>query len=301
MRYLAVHLRTTLNNLKSNRQVSLVTIATIAIAFSILGLFLVVFVNLDTFLTTWSREVQLVVYLDDSVSSKERESLERAIAGNPDVESIAFVSRETAWENFKNTFSAKSEFLKSLEINPLPASFNVQFKQTRDRVEKIRQFAETLRKSPGVESLEYGEKWIGRFEKFMVFLKVFLLAIGGLLGLGLIFIISNTIKLSLYSRQDEIELMLMVGATHGYIKAPFLMEGVAQALIGALISVGVIKFVHIHMKLQFQDTLEAIARGGGFLFVSFSQVLFLLLASAAVGWAGSYLSINQFLNSIQKR
>ncbi len=295
------HIQTTYKNLRSNRQVCLVTIATISIAFSILGLFLIIFVNLNAFLLTWSKEVQLIIYLADPVSVKDRLTLERRISKNPDVESFTYISRETAWENFKNTFSARTDFLKSLEFNPLPASYNLQFKRSPDRVDKIRKFAEELRAQPGVESLEYGEKWIARFENFMIFLRVFLLAIGGFLGLGLMFIVSNTIKLSVYSRQDEIELMLMVGATHGYIKTPFLLEGMVQGLLGSLISLILIKLIHVQMKFQFQETIESMIHGGDFLFIPRTYVILIILASGLVGLLGSYVSINQFLSSSNKK
>lgn len=300
LQYALTHIQTTQSNLKSNKQVSLVTIATIAIAFSILGLFLIIFVNLNVFLFTWSKEVQLIVYLDDSVSAKERQVIEKTLSRNPDVESISYISREMAWESFKNTFSARTDFLKTLEFNPLPASYNLQFKQSSERVEKIRKFAEETRKLKGVESIEYGEKWIARFENFMIFLRVFLLAIGGFLSLGLIFIVANTIKLSVYSRQDEIELMLMVGATHGYIKTPFLLEGLTQGFSGALISIVVIKLIHLQMKLQFQDTIESIVRGGDFLFISSTYVFIMFAASMFVGLLGSYVSIHQFLSAREK-
>ncbi|OGW22659.1 MAG: hypothetical protein A3K09_00005, partial [Nitrospinae bacterium RIFCSPLOWO2_12_FULL_47_7] len=264
-------------------------------------LFLIIFVNLNAFLFTWSNEVQLIVYLDDNISAKDRQVLEKRISQNPDLKSISYVSRDMAWESFKNTFSARTDFLKSLDFNPLPASYNLQFKQSPERVDKIRKFAEEIRKSSGVESLEFGEKWIARFENFMIFLRVFLLAVGGFLGLGLIFIVSNTIKLSVYSRQDEIELMLMVGATHGYIKTPFLLEGIAQGFAGALISLVLIKLIHIQMKLQFQETLESIIHGGDFLFISPFYVFLIFLVSILVGMLGSYFSINQFLTSRIKK
>lgn len=295
------HIQTTYKNLRSNRQVCLVTITTISIAFSILGLFLIIFVNLNVFLLTWSKEVQLIVYLTDPVSVKDRLTLESRISKNPDVESFTYISREAAWENFKNTFSARTDFLKSLEFNPLPASYNLQFKRSPDRVDKIRKFAEELRVQSGVESLEYGEKWIARFESFMIFLRVFLLAIGGFLGLGLMFIVSNTIKLSVYSRQDEIELMLMVGATHGYIKTPFLLEGMVQGLAGSLISLILIKLIHVQMKFQFQDTIESMIHGGDFLFIPKAYVFLIIIASILVGFLGSYVSINQFLSSSNRK
>jgi cell division transport system permease protein len=136
LQYALTHIQTTQSNLKSNKQVCLVTIATIAIAFSILGLFLIIFVNLNVFLSTWSKEIQLIIYLDDSITTKERQFIEKSLSHNPDVTSISFISREKAWDNFKNTFSARNDFLKTLEFNPLPASYNLQFKQSAERVER---------------------------------------------------------------------------------------------------------------------------------------------------------------------
>jgi len=293
-------LLTTFSNIKSNRQVFLVSIATITVAFSILGLFLVIFVNLNAFLMTWSKQVQLIVYLDDKIDQRQKSALEQAISGNPDVESMTYISREAAWENFKNTFSGKSDVTEDLEFNPLPSSFNLKFKPSDDRFLKIRQFSDQLKGKEGVESLEYGEKWLGAFEKFMVFIRIFLLAIGGLLAIGLTLIISNTIKLSYYSRQDEIELMLLIGATPRYVKVPFLIEGILQGLLGGVAALGLIKLIQLYIKYEFQGSLDSIARGVNFQFIPQSMILAVLTSSVFIGWFGSFLSIRQFIRSDRK-
>ncbi len=257
---------------------------------------MVLYVNLDSLLSTWSRQVQIIVYLKDDLKNPQRKTLEALFAKNPQISSVEYVSRQAAWENFKNTFSAETEFLQSLDFNPLPASYNLRFKPGPNRVENIRLFAETLGKKSEVESLEYGEKWISRFEKFMIFLRVFLLAVGGLLSLGLIFIISNTIKLSALARKNEIELMLMIGATHRYIKTPFLLEGALQGAAGAVLALLAAKGVHGYMSFQFSDSIAKIARDADFLFIGPSGILILFGVSVAVGWLGSYISINKVLN-----
>ncbi len=261
---------------------------------------MVLYVNLDSLLATWSRQVQIIVYLNDDLKKPQLKKLEALFAGNSEVSSVEYVSRQAAWEKFKNTFSAETEFLETLAFNPLPASYNLRFKPGPRRVENIRRFAEELRERPEVESLEYGEKWISRFEKFMVFLKVFLLAIGGLLGLGLIFIISNTIRLSALSRKNEIELMLMIGATHRYIKTPFLLEGVLQGAAGAVLALLAAKGVHAYMSFQFSDSIAKIARDADFLFIGPSGILILFGSSVAVGWLGSYISISKVLNMVNE-
>lgn len=288
---------TTLSNIKSNLQVFLVSVATITVAFSILGLFLVIFVNLNSFLTTWSKHVQLIVYLEDNISKNQRAELEQLIATNPDVETMSFISKETAWANFKNTFSTKkSDFIDELKFNPLPSSYNIKFKPSTERFVKIQSFAEVFKERRGVESVEYGEKWLRAFEKFMLFIRIFLLAVGGLLSLGLILIISNTIKLSYYSRQEEIELMLLIGATPNYVRVPFMLEGMLQGFLGGIFALALIKAIQLYIRLQFQGSLETIARGMEFQFISQPVILVLLTSSVMIGWMGSYISIRQVLS-----
>jgi len=288
---------TTFSNIKSNLQVFLISVATITVAFSILGLFLVIFVNLHSFLTTWSQQVQLIVYLEDEITKNQRQALEQLISANSDVESMTFISRETAWANFKNTFSSKkSGFMGNLNFNPLPSSYNLKFKSSSERFVKIRRFADLLKGRKGVESLEYGEKWLGAFEKFMLFTRIFLIAVGGLLALGLILIISNTIKLSFFSRQEEFELMLLIGATPNFVRVPFMIEGMLQGLLGGIFALSLIKFLQLYIKVQFQGSLESIGRGIEFQFLPQSLILGLLVCSIIIGWMGSFISIRQFLS-----
>ena len=152
-----------------------------------------------------------------------------------------------------------------------------------------------------MESVEYGEKWIGRFEKFMIICRVFLLGVGALLSLGLTLIISNTIRLSIYSRQDEIELMLLIGATPRFVKIPFLLEGILQGLSGSLISLGLMGTIYIYLKNEFQISIESIARGMDFQFIYQSFLLILVGLSVLIGFVASYISTYQFMQALNKR
>jgi len=219
-------------HIKANKQVFLASVSSMAMALSIFGLFLFVFVNLNSFFTSWSRSVQLIVYIEDGMTKKEQKKFEKILINNSSVEKITFISRDIAWQNFQNLFPVDSGFLTSLKFNPLPASYNLQFKPFDDRVDKIRQFAEILSQHDKVESVEYGEKWISRFEAFMVMMSIFIYALGGLIFVGLVLVIYNTIRLSVFTRKDEIELMLLIGATPRFIKVPYVFEGVTMAVTG---------------------------------------------------------------------
>jgi len=293
-------LKTTFINIKSNKQLFFASVGTIATALSILGLFLFVYINLNSVLSFWNEQVQLIVYLDDEISSGEKEQLEKIFSSNPKVDSFDFISREEAWEKFQSMFSEKSSFLKGMGFNPLPASYSLKVKPSPERLETIQSLANKLKLQDGVESVEYGEEWINRFETFMVLMRVFLLALGALLCLGAVLIISNTVKLSVLSRKSEIELMLLTGATPGFIRFPFFLEGVFHGLLGAVVSLGLVKGLHLYLVTQFQGSIESFGRGMDFQFIPPTLIVVIILTSIVVGWLGSYLSLQQFLKAYKK-
>ena len=164
-------------------------------------------------------------------------------------------------------------------------------------MKNIRDFSEKIKSYKGVESIEYGEKWISRFEQFMIFLRGFIIAFGIVLFSGMILIISNTIKLSIYARKDEIDLMSLLGATHRFIKAPLLLEGVLQGVAGALLSLIGIKLIHLYMVFRFQGSLESVFRGIDFQFLTNPIIYSIVGTGSIIGILGSLLSANQFLNT----
>ncbi len=291
--------RTTLSNILNNKQTFLLSVATITIAISILGLFLLLFFNLNGLLSNWNRQVQLIVYLDDDITVSQKEILEGLISNNQHVESTTEVSRETAWAEFQSNISDNLKPLLSLEFNPLPGSYKIRFRSSDNQLPHIRELSETLETQQGVESIQYGEEWITRFEKFMVFSKIFLFAIGGLLSLGLILIISNTIRLSIYSRQDEIELMLLIGATPTFVKIPFLLEGMIQGLAGSVLALFLIGGVHYYLKSEFQSSIDSM--GMDFQFIAEPFLFGLIGLSVLVGLMASYISTFQFLYLLNKK
>lgn len=293
--------QSSITNIKSNKQICAASVGSITIALSIMGLFLFIFINLNSLLLTWDQRVQLVVYLNDGISVDDRKRLAQLISGKIEVESFEFISREKAWAKFESSFSKESDLLAELDFNPLPASYNLKIRSSADRLNEIRKLSDIMVRQKGVESVEYGEKWIGRFETFMVFMKVFLMTLASLISLGAVLIISNTIKLSVFSRKDEIELMMLIGATPGSIKAPYLFEGMFQGLLGALVSIALVKLVQVYLKFQFQGSFETLTRGMEFQFLSQSYIVTIFVTSIFIGLMGSYISLQQFLNSYDKK
>lgn len=298
---LLTSLRTTVSNIRGNKQTFLISVMTIAISIGILGLFLIVFFNLNSFLSSWNQHVQVVIYLEDGISPSQKSRLKDLFKSNLEIQSTEEVSRERAWQEFKLQQSNNGDVKLDLGFNPLPASYKIRFNASENRSIFIKEFAEQLRGEEGVESVEYGEEWISRFENFMVFCRVFLLGVGTLLSLGLILIISNTIRLSIYSRQDEIELMLLIGATPSFVKIPFLLEGMLQGLVGSLVSLGFMGSLYIYLKNEFQPSIDSIARGMDFQFISQPFLLMLVGLSILIGFVASYISTYQYMQVLNKR
>ena len=288
-------IKTTFSNIKSNKQLFSLSVATNFIAFTVLGIFFLLFVNLDILFSSWDKHIQVIVYLDDKISNSNKKKIELLFNSNDKIGSIIFVSRDQAWESFRGKFSSKSNFLTSLNFNPLPDSYTLRFASGPDRLINIRNFSEKIKNENGVESVEYGEKWISRFEQFMIFLRGFILVFGVVLFSGMILIISNTIKLSIYSRKDEIDLMTLLGATNQYIKVPLLLEGILQGVSGSLLALISVKFIHLYIVFWFQGSLESVFRGLELQYLTKPIIFSVISTGIIVGVLGSSISANQFL------
>jgi len=246
--------------------------------------------------SSWDKHIQLIVYLDDKISTSNKKKIELLFNSNNKIKSIIFISRDQAWKSFRGKFSFKSKFITSLKFNPLPDSYTLRFVSGPDRLKNIRDFSEKIKNENGVESVDYGEKWISRFEQFMIFLRGFILTFGAVLFSGMILIISNTIKLSIYSRKDEIDLMILLGATHQFIKAPLLLEGVLQGVAGALLSLVSVKLIHLYIVFWFQGSLESIFRGINLQYLTNPIIYSIVSTGVIIGVLGSSLSANHLLN-----
>jgi cell division transport system permease protein len=144
-----------------------------------------------------------------------------------------------------------------------------------------------------VTDVEYGQQWMGSMMSVLNLFRFAGYAMGGLFFMAAIFIVANTIRLILYSRREEIEIMRLVGATDGFIQAPFFMEGVIQGFAGAIIGLGALylSFILIACNIG-QDYF-----GSGFKlqFLSLGTCGLIVIASMLIGWVGCYLSLKQFL------
>jgi cell division transport system permease protein len=280
-----------------NRLVNLISIATIAVSLFILGIFLAISANLNELMEGWASRVQLTLYLEPEATGEEEETLRDLLAKSPEVESFDYVSKETAVSRFRSYFPELEALPDLLETNPLPASFEVSVAVAYRAPEQVRAFARRLDAVSGVSEVDYDLLWIERLSSIIELTQVLGLAVGAALVLASVFTIFNVIKLTVYGRQDEIGIMRLVGATHAYIRGPFLVEGILQGGLGGLLALAFLYLSHEFLLREALRSFQLLPAADWLHFVPPSTWPFIVAGGMLVGLLGSLLSVRKFLAS----
>jgi len=280
--------------LLSFRRSALMTTAAILSITTILvivGVFLLISINSSLFLANLESQLEIVVYLEDNISKTELDNLKSNITSMGGVKEVKYVSKEEAYQHLLKNLGEQKDILNAIEVNPLPASFEIQAKDPK----MIEQIANQIAKLKKVEEVEYGQ---GTVEKLLNFTYVFRRA--GMLVLALlvfasILIISNIIKITVYARRSEIEIMSLAGATSWFIKWPFIIEGFLQGFISALFSLIILYNFYIfavnkvHQVIPFLplvvDNMDLLPIG-----------IEIVLLGSFVGILGSMFSVGKYLD-----
>lgn len=287
-------LKRALVSIRDNRLVNVVCMSTMVISMLILGSFLLLFVNVNNWIQGWGKSWYMTVYLHDNISEENRGQVESFLKKLPSVEIKRYISKETAFSEFKEALGSQAGILEGLSDNPLPASFEVFLRNVEhDKVEP-RTIEESLERIEGVEEVQISEEWLRRFEGLMNVVRLAGFVIGGLLCVAILFIVTNSIKLTIYSRRDEIEILKLVGATDWFVKVPFLLEGLLQGLASGFLTMGILfggysllsaKRVHI-LGVTVVDLV----------FLPREYVIAIFVLSITLGVMGSLVAVGRFFD-----
>ncbi len=283
-------------NIRQNVFVNVVTIGTITLALLIVSLFLLIFVNLESAAENWSERVQVTVYFDKELSSQDQSAFRDKITALSGVSRVSYVTREEALKRFKSRLRGQETLLEGVRPEILPTSFEIALKRTHRDTISVESFVTTLKRIPGITEVQYGEEWVRRFNSFLNFIRLLGALLGGFLVIAVIFIVSNTIKLTIYSRRDELEVMSLVGATRFFIKAPFLLEGLIQGMTGSVFSVILLFGLYEGFLHNAGSFLTFNPVTSGLSFLPLEYIAGLLLAGAMLGFIGSLTSLKRFIN-----
>lgn len=271
------------------------SILTMAVALATVATFFLVVVNIEQLAQHWTKEIQIIAYLQKPPTSKNITPLTQKLQQIPEVETVKYVSPGEAMKRFKEHLGEDASLLEGVEQDLLPASFELGLKPEYRNQQGMKSAIEKLENIIDVDDLRYGQKWLERFNNFAGMLRYAGIILGGFLLFAALFIVSNTIKLTLYARRDELEIMALVGATMRFIKIPFLLEGAIQGLLGGLIS---LVFLALSFFLVISRTLESFwltPTTFKLVFLTPPQQIFLVFAGVLLGVLGSLSSLRRFV------
>ncbi|HSB81892.1 MAG TPA: permease-like cell division protein FtsX [Candidatus Methylomirabilis sp.] len=284
-------------NIRRSGWGGLASIGTIAVSFVIVGIFLIITGNLGAMVAEWKEQFQVTVFLEDGITAEQLALLKKRIQGEPAVKGLTYTSKEEALQSFKRELRGKESLLEGLGENPIPASLQLKIHQAYQTPEALRQFTAFLGRQDGVEDVMYGQEWVDRLNNAIRMLRLLGLSVGLALGMASLLIVSNTIRLAVYARAEEIEIMRLVGATKLHIRAPFLLEGLIQGALGAGLALLLLFGAYQATLWQLQLTPGQIFGIGVGSFLDPRWAGAMLLAGASVGAFGSLISVGRFLRA----
>ena len=272
------------------RTSGLLSTATIAVALFVLGAFLVVTTNLQRLGEEWSRSAEMSVYLADGATAENRAEVEKILAPGPLVQGFTFVSKGEALERFKQTFADLAAAAETVGGNPIPASYEVRLQTRQGSQQAVEELAERLRLAEGVADVRYDRQWLDRLVTAVNVLEGLGLVLGALLILAAALTVANVVRLALYARRDEIEIMQLVGAPDAYIRGPFVMEGVLQGGIGAGLALAALAGIFLLTRSRYLTPLAAAINLSSVRFLSLELCLLLLGGGMLVGFFGGFVA-----------
>lgn len=291
VRTIEYYIREVFISLRRNNWMSVASIGTVAVSLFIFGMFLMMVMNMNKLAENMESQVQINVYLLDKVDREQSRDIEKDLKEIEGVESVGFVTKDEAMERFKDRLGDQKTLLDALdETNPLPDSFEV----TVTNPDLVKSAAEKMEKLDGVECAKYGQDVMEHLFEITRLLRIFGFTLMLVLAFATLFIISNTIRLTVFARRKEIAIMKYVGATDWFIRWPFVMEGMVLGLFGSIIAAMVLRTAYTAMAEKVYETLAFFPLIPEQPFLTYITIV-VVISGMVVGAIGSAVSIKKFL------
>jgi cell division transport system permease protein len=282
-------------SLRRNYFMTIAALVTVFLSIVVLGGVLVFVFTTDALLAGVEQKVEITVFLKTNPDPTQEEitAMQTTITGWKDVvKSCTFVSKEDALQRVKDWFKDKPEVLENLTGNPLPASFEIALMDPQS----VGLVAERIQSQwePLIDEVDFGERYAEQLFGFTNNMRLFMLVFIVLLGIVAILLISNTIRLSIFARKREVEIMKLVGATNWFIRWPFVIEGVTVGFFGALAAAVVVLILNHYLTGWLRSAIQ-------FLAVPLDAVPFVLVTvvllgvGVVIGALGSAIGLRRFL------
>jgi cell division transport system permease protein len=280
------------HGLRSNSLVNVLAMGTISMAMLIVGFFLVVFMNLQAAVGAMGERLEVSAYLKSGLTPQEKDYILTRLKAEPGVKKAVFLPKEEALALLKKELKGQESLMEGLGENPLPDSFEVTVDAAYAGAAKIEVLTKRIGKLYGVEDVSYGRQGVEVLDRLLKLVTWGGITLAILLGVTVVFIISNSVRLALYSRGQEIELMQWIGATRWFIMGPFLVEGMLVAVLGTSLAVGILAGLFHALP---REIVLFLSGPNGLDFLPTAVIAYMIGGGGALGFAGGLVSVNKFL------
>ncbi len=288
MQYVIYCLRETGTNVLDYRGLSAVALVTSALSMLCVGLFFLIYVNIDEVVQSLEEEIKMNLYLSADLSIDQIGKLEQAVLSYPEVGHVEFISHRDAIVAYLDRYPSEQALMTSLGEQALPASFVVSLSPTYRTIEGVTALAKKLEGVSGVDEAQYGQEWIQTFWWGTRLLMLIGAVVGGTLALASIAIVANTTRLTLFNRKHDIDILRLLGATESFIRGPFLIEGVGLGALGTGMSLILLKIIYESFMYRVGD---GSMQGHTIFFLSPVALVGLVVCGASLGFVGAILSL----------
>ncbi len=281
--------------MKGNLFSNLTTIAIIGISLLVFSSFSLVAFNLTSLLTIWEEKFEVIAYLKRGTSLDQVEGLLKQIRQLDGVENVNYLSPFDAMAYMEERLGGQKSLLQGIQPSIFPASIEIRLKKDYWGGTQIEDVVNHLKGMAPIEEIQYGQEWIETFSVLVHLVRLTQWILGGLLLAAIIFIISNTLQLTISSRREEIEAMQMAGASPAFIQVPFYLEGSVQGLLGAGMAIGLLFLLYRVILITITPLLKGWIAGIPILFLPWETITQILLGGMILGLFGSFLASMRFL------
>jgi cell division transport system permease protein len=274
-----------------------VAVGTIALALLLAFGLRLVGANVARVASTWGRGVHMTVYLEPEVAPERAEEIAAVLARFPEVAKVERVSPAQAYQRLSRALGDRADLLDGVEEDLLPATLEVQLREGVAQVERMHPAFEKLRRLPGVEDVDAMGDWVERVAAIERLVRGVGLLLGLLVSAACLYIVASTIRLGVFARREEIEILQLVGATDGFVKAPFLVEGTLQGAAGASLALAALYALFRACAPWVEHTLGGALSAGPITFLAPLDVAGAVAIGAALGLIGSAFAVGRHVRA----
>lgn len=278
-----------------NRTITILSIAVISFVLFVIAIFFNVMQNVSLFTDKIMKELSVNIYLIDDITLMQRKYIEKILKASEYVASYEYINKKKALDDFISLMPNFKTIIMNLKENPVPGSYRVILKEEYNSENAINNFITLFGDAEGIEEIHYDREW---FEKLIAIVKILKfggILMGAVLLFTALFTVANVIRLVVYGRRDEIEILKLVGASNFYIKSPFILEGIFQGLCAAIISL-------IAVYFSYRIFIKYIRESGGMqmerfiAFLSSDMQVWVVIIGIGIGFLGSLVSVSRLIS-----